>query len=119
MVCAETYDLSKEDIVKLTKAANRYSFASEKEKEIVAAKIQKFCDLHNVSTDDWRFEGGNKTDCRWIESEIIFCEMSAKLEINIKTLLVHCEELVKDDSQRWRLSRYIKSLDSMLKELED
>ena len=45
--------------------------------------------------------------------------MSAKLEINIKTLLVHCEELVKDDSQRWRLSRYIKSIDTMLKELED
>lgn len=45
--------------------------------------------------------------------------MSAKLEINIKSLLVHCEELLKDDSQRWRLSRYIKSLDSMLKEIED
>lgn len=45
--------------------------------------------------------------------------MSAKLEINIKSLLGHCEELVKDEEQRWRLCRYIKSLDSMLKELED
>lgn len=34
-------------------------------------------------------------------------------------MLTHCEELVKDEEQKWRLSRYIKSLDSMIKELED
>lgn len=45
--------------------------------------------------------------------------MSAKLEINIKSLLTHCEGLVKDEEQRWRLNRYIKSLDVMLQELQD
>lgn len=45
--------------------------------------------------------------------------MSAKLELSIRSLLGTCEELVKDEEQRWRLSRYIKSLDTMLKELED
>lgn len=43
----------------------------------------------------------------------------AKLEINIKSLLGTCEEIVKDVEQKWRLTRYIKSLDSMLKEIED
>lgn len=45
--------------------------------------------------------------------------MSKKLEANIRSLLSHCEELVKDSEQKWRLNRYIKSLDSMIKELED
>lgn len=45
--------------------------------------------------------------------------MAAKLEINIRSLLSTCEELVKDEEQRWRLTRYIKSIDMMLKELED
>lgn len=45
--------------------------------------------------------------------------MSAKLEVNIKSLLGTCEELLKDEEQKWRLVRYIKSLDSMLKEIED
>lgn len=45
--------------------------------------------------------------------------MSQKLEINLKSLIAHCEELVKEEDQRWRLNRYVKSLDSMLKELED
>lgn len=45
--------------------------------------------------------------------------MTAKLELNIRTLLVQCEELVKEEDQRWRLPRYIKSIDSMIQELKD
>lgn len=45
--------------------------------------------------------------------------MSAKLEINVRSLIAHCEELVKDDNQRWRLNKYIKNLDIMLQELND
>lgn len=44
--------------------------------------------------------------------------MSSKLEINIRTLIVQCEDLVKDDSNNWLLKKYIKSLDTMIKELE-
>lgn len=43
----------------------------------------------------------------------------SKLELNIKTLLRTCEELVKEEEQKWRLTHYIKSLDLMLKELLD
>lgn len=42
-----------------------------------------------------------------------------KLEINIRTLLGTCEVLSKDEEQKWRLTHYIKSLDLMIKELED
>lgn len=42
-----------------------------------------------------------------------------KLEINVRTLLGTCEELLKEDDQKWRLTHYIKSLDLMIKELED
>lgn len=45
--------------------------------------------------------------------------MSSKLEINIRTLIVQCEDLVKDDANNWLLKKYIKSLDTMIKELED
>lgn len=45
--------------------------------------------------------------------------MSSKLEINIRTLIVQCEDLVKDGSNNWLLKKYIKSLDTMIKELED
>lgn len=45
--------------------------------------------------------------------------MAKKLEVNIRSLITHCEELVKSEDEKWRLIRYIKSLDVMLKELED
>lgn len=45
--------------------------------------------------------------------------MSAKLELNLRTLLAQCEELVKDEEQQWRLKSYIKSIDSMIQELRD
>lgn len=44
--------------------------------------------------------------------------MTTKLEINIRTLIVQCEELVKDDANNWLLKKYIRSLDTMIKELE-
>lgn len=46
--------------------------------------------------------------------------MTTKLEINIRSLLSHCEELAKsnDDANSWRIKKYIKSLDTMIKELE-
>ncbi|KAJ6639286.1 Vesicle transport protein USE1 [Pseudolycoriella hygida] len=43
--------------------------------------------------------------------------MSSKLEINIRTLLSHCEVLAKEDGKSWTLRKYIKSLDTMIKEL--
>lgn len=52
-------------------------------------------------------------------TRVLTGKMSQKLEINLKSLIAHCEELVKEEDQRWRLNRYVKSLDSMLKELED
>ncbi|KAG5670973.1 hypothetical protein PVAND_001201 [Polypedilum vanderplanki] len=45
--------------------------------------------------------------------------MAAKLEINIRSLLSTCEELVKEEDQKWKLTRYIKSLDLMINELSD
>lgn len=44
--------------------------------------------------------------------------MTTKLEINVRTLIVQCEDLVKDDTNNWLLKKYIKSLDTMIKELE-
>lgn len=45
--------------------------------------------------------------------------MAVKLEINIRSLIVHCEGIVKEDPKNWLLKKYIKSLDTMIKELED
>lgn len=45
--------------------------------------------------------------------------MTTKLEINVRTLIVQCEDLVKDDANNWLLKKYIKSLDTMIRELED
>lgn len=39
--------------------------------------------------------------------------MAGKLEVSIRSLISHCEELAKDEEQTWRLSRYIKSVDGM------
>lgn len=44
--------------------------------------------------------------------------MSTKLEINVRTLIVQCEDLAKDDTNNWLLRKYIKSLDTMINELE-
>lgn len=45
--------------------------------------------------------------------------MASKLEMNIRSLIVHCEEIVKNDATNWLLKKYIKSLDTMIKELEE
>ena len=44
--------------------------------------------------------------------------MASKLEMNIRSLIVHCEEEVKKDANSWMVKKYIKSLDTMIKELE-
>lgn len=44
--------------------------------------------------------------------------MSTKLELHIRSLIAHCEELVKDDTNNWILKKYVKSLDTMIQELE-
>jgi len=43
--------------------------------------------------------------------------MASKLEINIRTLISHCEDLAKEDIKNWSLKKYVKSLDTMIKEL--
>lgn len=45
--------------------------------------------------------------------------MTSKLEINVRSLLKQCEEMATVDQQDWRLSKYIKSLDTMIQELEE
>uniref|UniRef100_A0A1A9WG79 Vesicle transport protein USE1 n=1 Tax=Glossina brevipalpis TaxID=37001 RepID=A0A1A9WG79_9MUSC len=45
--------------------------------------------------------------------------MSAKLSVNIRTLLNDCEELATDKGNYWRLRKFIKSLDIMIQELSD
>jgi unconventional SNARE in the endoplasmic reticulum protein 1 len=45
--------------------------------------------------------------------------MAAKLELNIRSLFGTCNELVDQEDQHWRLTRYIKSLDSMIAELAE
>ncbi|XP_055376208.1 vesicle transport protein USE1 [Condylostylus longicornis] len=45
--------------------------------------------------------------------------MLAKLEVDIRILLTNCEELSKDESNFWRLKKFIKSLDTMIYELKD
>jgi adenosine deaminase len=41
-ICAETYGMSESDIVNLTVNANRYSFACNLERQLIAEKIQHF-----------------------------------------------------------------------------
>ncbi|XP_050075474.1 vesicle transport protein USE1 [Anopheles maculipalpis] len=43
--------------------------------------------------------------------------MASKLEINIRSLIAQCEEIVAVDKQDWRLKKYIRSLDTMIEEL--
>ncbi|EAA11067.4 AGAP005893-PA [Anopheles gambiae str. PEST] len=45
--------------------------------------------------------------------------MASKLEINIRSLIAQCEEIVAVDKQDWRLKKYIRSLDIMIQELEE
>lgn len=45
--------------------------------------------------------------------------MSTKLEIDVRGLLAHCEELANTDGSDWRLKKYIKSLDTMILELDE
>ncbi|CRL07324.1 CLUMA_CG020303, isoform A [Clunio marinus] len=42
-----------------------------------------------------------------------------KIENNLRSLLRLCEEIIEDEEQKWRLSRYIKKMDIMLQELSD
>lgn len=44
--------------------------------------------------------------------------MATKLNVNIRTLLSNCEDLAKSEQNFWRLQKFIKSLDTMLAELE-
>lgn len=43
---------------------------------------------------------------------------TAMLEINVRNLIAHCEELAKEEPTSWRLKKYIKSLDTMIDELQ-
>lgn len=45
--------------------------------------------------------------------------MTSKLEINIRSLIAQCEQMTKENNKDWRLKNYIKSLDTMIKELEE
>lgn len=45
--------------------------------------------------------------------------MTSKLEINVRSLIAQCQEMVLVDGQDWRLKKYIKSLDTMILELEE
>lgn len=45
--------------------------------------------------------------------------MVTKLNVNIRTLLLNCEELSKDETNYWRLKKFIKSLDTMIDELKE
>uniref|UniRef100_A0A182QXN9 Vesicle transport protein USE1 n=1 Tax=Anopheles farauti TaxID=69004 RepID=A0A182QXN9_9DIPT len=45
--------------------------------------------------------------------------MTSKLEINIRSLITQCEEIVAVDKQDWRLKKYIRSLDIMIQEFEE
>lgn len=45
--------------------------------------------------------------------------MSTKLELDVRGLLAHCEELAQEDDKDWRLKKYIKSLDTMIQELDE
>lgn len=48
-----------------------------------------------------------------------FFMMTAKLEIDVRGLLSHCEELANEDGNDWRLKKYIKSLNTMIQELDE
>ena len=45
--------------------------------------------------------------------------MGTKLELDVRGLLTHCEELAQEDSKDWRLKKYIKALDTMIGELDE
>ncbi|XP_053675763.1 vesicle transport protein USE1 [Anopheles nili] len=45
--------------------------------------------------------------------------MGSKLEINIRSLIAQCEEIVTENKNDWRLKKYIRSLDVMVQELEE
>lgn len=44
--------------------------------------------------------------------------MSAKLELSLRGLMKHCENTAEEDNLDWRLKKYVKTLSSMLDELE-
>lgn len=45
--------------------------------------------------------------------------MVTKLESNINSLIVHCEELANEDASNWSLKNYVKSLDTLITEFAD
>ena len=45
--------------------------------------------------------------------------MVTKLNVNIRTLLTNCEDLAKNEDNYWRLKKFIKSLGTMIEELQE
>ncbi|KFB44500.1 AGAP005893-PA-like protein [Anopheles sinensis] len=45
--------------------------------------------------------------------------MTSKLEINIRTLIAQCENIVTVNKDDWRLNKYLRSLDTMIEELNE
>lgn len=45
--------------------------------------------------------------------------MTLNLEINIRSLISQCEEMANQNNKDWRLKKYLKSLDTMINELEN
>lgn len=44
--------------------------------------------------------------------------MSSNLEINIRSLISQCEEMANENNKDWRLKKFIRSLDTMINELQ-
>ncbi|XP_017071734.1 vesicle transport protein USE1 [Drosophila eugracilis] len=44
--------------------------------------------------------------------------MATKLNVNIRTLLINCEGLAENEQNFWRLQKFLKSLDTMIADLE-
>ncbi|XP_049814179.1 vesicle transport protein USE1 isoform X1 [Schistocerca nitens] len=42
----------------------------------------------------------------------------SKLEVNLQRLLLHCDELAREDKKDWRLDKYILALDEMISSLQ-
>uniref|UniRef100_A0AAG5DBQ7 Vesicle transport protein USE1 n=1 Tax=Anopheles atroparvus TaxID=41427 RepID=A0AAG5DBQ7_ANOAO len=45
--------------------------------------------------------------------------MTSKLEINIRSLIAQCENMVTVNKDDWRLNKYLRSLDTMIDELNE
>jgi SNARE protein 1 len=45
--------------------------------------------------------------------------MSTKLEINIRSLIAQCEQIIEINKEDWRLKKFIRSLEIMIDELQE